>query len=180
MRYIADMRFPRCIRLDASDVATFHRAAAPGEWAVPGGFAFAGRDPARLDPKERIAFRGAWLGTESFGWSTLAEIAEMTEAEFFQVVERLARHFVDAYGAPDLVSALPVARAEADYAAGLCEHKLHTLLALERDVSNEGIVERFRIVTPPRPRDHARIWEIAEVPDAGAAEAGGNPGTDDT
>jgi hypothetical protein len=157
------MKFPRCIRLDGSDQLVFAKAALPGEWAVPGGLIFDGCDSDALDRKDRLAFHSGWLGTESFGWSTLAEVAEITEAEFFQVVERLARHFVDAYGAPDLAAALPAARAEADYAAGLCEHPSHTLLALERESGPEGIVERFRVIVPERAKDHAKIWEV--VPD---------------
>ncbi|MFQ5772920.1 MAG: DUF6505 family protein [Kiloniellaceae bacterium] len=155
------MKFPRCIRLDTSDVYVYSRAAEPGEWAVPGGFAFAGRDPADLEAKDKLAFRSGWLGTESFGWSSLVEVAEIDEAEFFRVVERLARHFVEACGAPDLTAALPAARAIADDAAGLCEHKVHSLLAVEREMTEEGVVERFRVIAPERAQDHARIWEIA-------------------
>lgn len=156
------MKFPRCIRLDASDAQVFHRAARPGEWAVPGSFAFADADPASLDGKQRQAFARGWLGTESFGHSSLVEVTEIDEAAFFQVVERLARHFVAAYGAPDLAAALPAARAEADDAAGLCDHKVHTLLALEREATEAGLVERVRVITPERAEDHARIWEIVE------------------
>jgi hypothetical protein len=156
------MRFPRCVRLDASDVRIFHRAAGPGEWAVPGGFAFHRRDPDALDRKDRIAFASGWLGTDSFGHCSLVEVAEIDEAGFFRVVERLARHFVEAHGAPDLAAALPAAREEADYAAGLCEHKLNTLLAVEREPGAEGIIERFRVIVPGRAKDHARIWEIVE------------------
>lgn len=154
------MKFPRCIRLDASDPQVFAQAASPGEWAVPGGFEFADVDPEALDRKGRLAFGTGWLGTESFGRSSLVEVAEITEAEFFQVVERLARHFVEAYGAPDLASALPTARAEADYAAELCDHPVHSLLALEREMTLEGPVERFRVVRPERATDHAKIWAI--------------------
>ncbi|MFQ6017030.1 MAG: DUF6505 family protein [Kiloniellaceae bacterium] len=157
------MKFPRCIRLDASDLYVFHRAAEPGEWAVPGSFAFAGRDPAGFDNKEKLAFQSGWLGTESFGRASLVEVAEIEEAGFFQVVERLARHFVADYGAPDLAAALPPAREEADYAAGLCEHKMHSLLAIEREAAEGGIVERIRLIRPERAQDHARIWQI--VPD---------------
>ena len=157
------MKFPRCIRLDASDAYVFHRAAEPGEWAVSGSFAFADVDPAALDGKDLQAFKSGWLGTESFGYSTLVEVAEIDEAAFFQVVERLARHFVAAYGAPDVTSALPAARAEADDAAGLCGHKVHTLLALERDLTEQGVVERVRVIAPERAQDHARIWDV--VPD---------------
>jgi len=158
------MKFPRSIRLDQSDLKVFAHPAEPGEWAVPGGFAFAGRDTAALVGKERVAFRSGWLGTGSFGRSTLVEVAEIDEAGFFAVVERLARHFVDGYGAPTLAAALPAAREEAEDAAGLCEHPLGSLLALEREATAEGVVERYRVVRPARATDHARIWEI--VPDA--------------
>lgn len=154
------MKLPRTIQLDRSDLQVFHHAAEPGEWAVSGGFAFADRDPTGLDRKDKLALHSGWLGTESFGRSTLVEIAEIEEAAFFQVVERLARHFVEHYGAPDLASALPAARAEADYAASLCEHKIHTLLAIEREVTENGLVERFRVIRPQAEPDHARIWEI--------------------
>ena len=154
-------RLPRSLRLDASDLSVFHRAAAPGEWAVTGSFTFAGGDPSGWDNKEQLAFKSGWLGCGSFGHSTLVEVAEIEEADFFQVIERLARHFVDCYGAPDLASALPAARAEAEDAASLCDHKLHTLLALEREFNAEGIVERVKVVEPARAADHARIWEVA-------------------
>ena len=161
------MRFPRSIRLDSSDLQVFEKAAEPGEWAVPGSFDFAEGDPADWPRKRQLAFRSAWLGTESFGRSSLVEVAEIDEAGFFAVVERLARHFVEAHGAPSLVSALPVAREEADYAASLCDHKLHSLLAIEREftettdrANQPKIVERVRIIEPDRATDHAKIWEI--------------------
>ena len=157
------MKFPRTVRLDSSDLHVFRLAAEPGEWAVPGSFAFLGRDPARFDAKEKLAFRSGWLGTESLGRATLVEVAEIDEAAFFQVVERLARHFVAYYGAPDLAAALPAARDEADHAASLCEHGVHTLLALEREYGEAGLVERYRVIRPDRAVDHARIWQI--VPD---------------
>jgi hypothetical protein len=159
------MKFPRCIRLDASDLSIYARAAEPGEWAVPGGFAYADCDPENLDRKARLAFHSAWLGIESFGHSTLAEVAEIDEAGFERAVEGLAAHFVERYGAPDLAAALPVARAEAEEASALCEHKIHTLMALEREMTEQGVVERFRRIDPGRAQEHTKIWEI--VPDDG-------------
>ena len=44
------MKLLRTIRLDPSDRFIFERAAEPGEWAVPGGFAFFDVDPAALEP----------------------------------------------------------------------------------------------------------------------------------
>lgn len=162
------MRFPRCIRLDSSDLQVFELSAEPGEWAVPGSFAFAAGDPADWSRKRQLAFRSGWLGTQSFGRSSLVEVAEIEEADFFELIERLARHFVELYGAPDLVSALPAAREEADYAASLCDHKTHSLLAIEREFTDSEqeearIVERVRVIQPERATDHAKIWQI--VPD---------------
>ena len=154
------MRFLRTIRLDNSDLKVFPMAAAPGEWAVPGSFTFVEADPQDLAGKEKQAFRNGWLGTESFGRATLVEVAEIDEAAFYRVVERLARHFVEVYGAPSLTAALPAAREEADYAQGLCDHKLHSLLAIERESGGAGVTERVRVIRPERAADHARIWEI--------------------
>ena len=65
------MKFPRTLRLDSSDVYVFERAAEPGEWAVPGTFAFVERDPADLEAKEKLAFASGWLGTDSFGHASM-------------------------------------------------------------------------------------------------------------
>lgn len=167
-------RLPRAIRLDTSDEHVFERTCAPGEWAIPGSFAFAGDDPALLQGKQQIAFKSAWLGLESFGFTTLVEVAAITEAEFFAAVERLARHLEAHYGAPDFGSALVAARKELEDAAGLCEHKLGTLLALEREPGEDGFVERFRVIEPARAKDHARIWEIVE--DDPASDPGSSGG----
>ena len=157
------MRLPRALRLDQTDQHVFARAAAPGEWAIPGGFVFSATDPAHLEGKTQLAFRSGWLGLESFGHTTLVEVAEADEATFFALVETLARHIETHYGAPSLGAALAAARHELDDAAGLCEHKLGTLLALEREPAEEGFVERFRVIEPERAKDHAKIWEV--VPD---------------
>lgn len=169
-------KFPKVVRLDTSDLQVFPRAAEVGEWAVPGSFVFADARIGDLAGKERLAFAHGWLGVGSFGFAALAEVAEIPDAEFFQVVERLARQFVERYGAPGLSEALPAARAEADYAAGLCDHKVHQLLALEREEGPAGIVERVRLVRPERVASHAKIWEIVED---GAAGPEGDPGEKD-
>ena len=53
-----------------------------------------------------------------------------------------------------------MARAEAEEAAALCQHKLHSLLALERVMTEAGVAERFRVITPARAQEHAKIWQI--------------------
>jgi hypothetical protein len=55
----------RTIRLDAVDLFVFEKAAAPGEWAVSGAFAFARDEPAKLHGKARSAVRASFLGLAS-------------------------------------------------------------------------------------------------------------------
>src|SRR3546814_10593091 len=102
---------------------------------MPGGFVFADVDAARLEGKAQLAFRSGWLGLDSFGHATFVEVAEIAEPDFFQLVERLARHLETDYGAPSFGQALAAARHEMDDAAGLCEHKLGTLLRSEEHTS---------------------------------------------
>jgi hypothetical protein len=154
------MRFPRTIRLDGSDAQVFERAAAPDEWAVSGAFAFADTPPEALRGKTAQAFARGFLGTKSFGWSTLVAVAEIGPGELEAVIEALARHFVECYGAPSLVAARAAAEAEAEFARGLCEHKVNTLIAVERSFGPAGIVERFRTIEPLKRGRHARIWTI--------------------
>ncbi|MDX1710037.1 MAG: DUF6505 family protein [Rhodovibrionaceae bacterium] len=154
------MKFPRTIQLDISDLQVFPLAAEPGEWAVPGTFAFADSDPEQMDGKTQQAFLHGWLGTQSFGRSSLVEVAEIDERDFEQIVQRLAEHFVAQYGAPDVEAATPAARQEAEYASDLAAHPVHTLLSVEREFTDEGIAERFRRIEPSRAESHAKIWDL--------------------
>jgi hypothetical protein len=138
------MKLLRTIRLDPSDRLVFERAAEPGEWAVAGGFMFADGDPAALEGKARMAFRSGILGIESFGWSTLATVAEIDDAERDAVLETLAQRFVEQLGAPDLAAARAAAAEEIAYAAELAQHPVNTLVAVERQAGPDGVVERFR------------------------------------
>ncbi len=164
------MRLLRTIRLDASDEQVFERAAAAGEWAVPGAFAFAHTPPEQLRGKAGQAFAHGFLGTQSFGWSTLVAVADITPADLEAVIEALARHFVDHYGAPSLAAARPAARGETAFAQSLCEPKVNTLIAVERALGPAGIVERFRTIEPLAGGRHARIWSLV------ADDEGGLPG----
>jgi len=158
------MKFLRTVRLDDSDTRIFEKVSEPGEWAVPGSFAFLDVDASELTGKQLQAFKSGFLGTRSFGWSTLVEIAEIDDDEYQEVIDRLAAHFIEDYGAPHIAAALPAAGEEADYAATICEYPLHTLLAIERELSEEGIVESLKVVRPPSGADHAnmKIWSVEE------------------
>jgi len=155
-------RLLRTVRLDATDGRVFERAAEPGEWAIPGGFAFADDAPESLSGKRLQAFRSGFLGLSSFGWSTVTMVADIDEAAFSQARDSLARHLIDVYGAPDFDQALAAAQSELDFAVGLCDGPINTLICVEREMGDEGVVERFRVVKPPAGETHARIWDLVE------------------
>jgi hypothetical protein len=158
------MLFPRVIRLDDSDLRVYATPAQAGEWAVSGAFAFLGIDPQQLDGKTREAFRHGFLGTESFGWGTLVEIDEISSTEHDALIERLAAYLVQRFGAPDLAAARVAAREEAAFAASICDRPLHTVLSVEREIGDEGVVENFRVARAADPLDHTRlkIWTIVD------------------
>jgi len=162
------MRLLRTLRVDATDERVFERAAASGEWAVPGGFAFAdATNEAELVGKRRQAFRCGFLGLESFGWSTFAVVVEATNETADELAATLARHFVERYAAPDLEAALPAAREELAFAASVADQPVGTVLRVERELTDGGVREAFRAVERPRgdPMRHAAAWELS--PDAG-------------
>ena len=138
------LKLPRTIRLDPSDTFVYSRAAEPGEWAVTGTFLFFGVDVESLAGKERQAFRGGFLGVESFGWSTLVVVTEATAEERATAVESLAEQLVARCGAPGLEAARRAAEEEVAFAQSLCDHSPNTLLALHRAGDDAGIKESFR------------------------------------
>jgi hypothetical protein len=138
----------RTIRLDPSDTFVFERAAEPGEWAVPGAFAFAPMDVARLDGKARAAFRSGFLGIDSLGWATLAQVTEASEAERAAAVALLAARLVERFGAPELAVARVAAEEEIGFAASLCDHAEGTVIALARTCEKGDIRETFRTLAP--------------------------------
>ncbi len=148
-------RLPRTIQLDRSDESVFDQAAEPGEWAVPGSFEFIDADPDSLSGKRRTAFQHGFLGTGSFGWSTLVMVADAPPAVVQSVTDALARHFLARHGAPSLEAATEVAAREVAFAAGLCAHPVGTLLTIYRQQGPEGVVEQFATVTRDAPADDA-------------------------
>jgi hypothetical protein len=159
---------PRTIRLDPSDTLVFERAAEPGEWAVPGGFAFWDEAPEAMPGKRRQAFRAGFLGLASFGWSTLVEVAEADAAAREAAVAALARHLVEAYGAPDEAAARPAAEEEIAFAESLCDgHPPGTALALSRSLEDGRVRERFRTLhrreTPHHDFGRLPVFGIVQV-----------------
>jgi hypothetical protein len=125
------LKLPRTIRLDPSDTFVFERAAEPGEWAVSGAFVFWNRDLANLGQKQRVALRSGFLGIDSLGWSTLAIVTEVSEADREAMVERLAGQLLEKFGAPDVAAARLAAEEEVAFAASICDPPPQTLLAVQ-------------------------------------------------
>ncbi len=157
------MKLIRTIRLDPSDTFVFERAAEPGEWAVPGGFAFWNSDVVKLEGKARSAFRGAFLGVQSLGWSTLVQIVAASEADRAAVVERLAQQLVAQFGAPDIAAARPAAEEEVAFAESLCNHPADTLIAVHRTFEDGEVREAFRTLHPRGDKKPMRAFSFLEV-----------------
>ena len=164
------LKLPRTIRLDPSDTFVFERAAEPGEWAVSGAFVFWHQDLSALGPKARVALRSGFLGLDSFGWSTLAIVTEANEAERHALIGKLAERLVADFGAPDVAAARSAAEEEVAFAASLCDHPPQTLLAVQRNVEDGEIRERFRTLKPraagqgaDQMHAHARAFTFHEV-----------------
>jgi len=134
----------RTIRLDPSDTFVFAKAAEPGEWAVPGTFVFWDADAAKLEGKERTAFRSGFLGVGSWGWSTLVQIVDAEDADRKEVIELLATRLMEHFGAPDREAARKAAAEEVAFAASLCDHDIDTLIAVHRSQENGEVREAFR------------------------------------
>lgn len=153
------MKLLRVIRFDPSDTFVFERAAEPGEWAVPGTFAFAPMDVASLQGKARAAFRCGFLGISSLGWSTLVEAVEADDADRNAAVDLLARRLVERFDAPDLAVARAAAEEEIAFAASLGEHTAPgTVVALGRKHENGDIRETFRTLAAGAASKPARAF----------------------
>jgi hypothetical protein len=165
------VRLLRTITLDPSDTFVFAAAAEPGEWAVSGAFRFLDMDPAKLEGKERFAFRGGFLGVQSWGWSTLVEVVEATETEREALVEQLAGRLVERLGAPSLGAARIAAEEEVAFAESLCTHPPGTLVAVHRAVKDGDIREAFRTLRRREGIAHGKAFSFVEAADAETADA---------
>lgn len=157
------MKLLRTIRLDPSDKFVFDKAAEPGEWAVCGAFRFWTSDPASLEGKARSAFRGGFLGVQSFGWSTLVQIVDASDADRRALVDQLARQLVIHCGAPDMESARAAAEDEVAFAASLCDHGADTLVAVHRTCEGGEIREAFRTLQPRAGAKSMRAFSFLDV-----------------
>jgi len=159
------MKLLRTVRLDPSDTFVFERAAEPGEWAVSGAFAFWADDPSRLSGKARNAFRSGFLGIQSLGRSTLAQIVSAGADDRTYVVETLARRLCESFGAPDMTAARASAEDEVAFVESLCSQPQGTLIAVHRTHEDGAVREQFRTLRPRDGQRPARAFSFFEVED---------------
>jgi hypothetical protein len=159
------MKLLRTIALDPSDTFVFDVPAEPGDWAVSGAFRFCDRDPTKLSGKDRSAFRSGFLGVQSWGWSTLAQIVHASEDDRRTLVELLARQLVERFGAPDLATARVTAEEEVGFASSLCTHPISTLIAVHRSASDGEVRESFRRLQLREGQGHGKAFSFMEAED---------------
>ena len=141
------MKLARAIHFDESDTRVFHSPARTGEWCVSGGFEFSNWTEADLTGKARQAFANGWMGCETFGRVSFVAVTQIEPAERDALVDNLARHFVDIYGAPSLEAARSVAMEELAQMADLCEDlATNTLLTVARELTDAGLKEGYRVI----------------------------------
>lgn len=144
------MKLARAIHFDESDTQVFHQPARTGEWAISGGFEFSNWSEADLSGKARQAFANGWLGVETFGRVTFVATTQIEPAELAALADTLAQHFVTIYGAPSLEQARVVALDELNHMVELCdEQDANTLLAVQRELTDAGVKESFRMIKSP-------------------------------
>ncbi len=143
------MNLARAIHFDESDLNVFYSPARTGEWCISGGFEFSNWGEADLAGKARQAFANGWLGLETFGRVTFVAVTQIEPAEMERLATNLAEHFVHLYGAPSVELALDVARTELAHMSEMCDdHAPNTLLTVARSLTDGGVHEAFRVITP--------------------------------
>lgn len=165
------MKLLRTIALDPSDRFVFDVPAEPADWAVSGAFRFCDQDPAKLGGKDRSAFRSGFLGVQSWGWSTLAQIVGATEHDRRALVELLAEQLVQRFGAPDLATAQLAAEEEVAFAQSLCTHPVGALIAVHRSANGGEVRESFRRLQLREGQRHGNAFSFMEVEDDSAPES---------
>jgi hypothetical protein len=143
-----------------------------GDWAVSGAFRFCDQEPAKLTGKDRSAFRGGFLGVQSWGWSTLVQIVPATAADRRALVELLAAKLVDRFGAPDIATARLAAEEEVAFAEQLCTHPAGTLIAVHRTATDGEVRESFRRLQLREGQGHGKAFSFMEVEDDPGPDSG--------
>ena len=148
-------KLPRVVRLDDSDLQVYEQTAEPGEFAVSGAFEFLNDSIESLAGKRLQAFRSGFLGIKTSGRSTLVSIASLSTDEYQNAISQLAVNIMTNHGVTERSLALNMAAEEIRYAESLCEYEEGTILALDREFTDDEVKEYFKKFVPAA----AANWE---------------------
>jgi hypothetical protein len=141
------VKFLKAVRLDASDSLVYSQegVARDGEWLVSGGYAVC--DPTGVTHRTpNCHCLTSFVGVESHGRCTIAEVVEIDETGYQRVIEHLTRHFVDNLGAPTEDAARTVAEDEAQYTSDLCESfSPEVWISVMRTPADDGVKEHYSV-----------------------------------
>ncbi len=141
------MKFLKAVRLDDSDdrlLAETGGAARDGEWVVSGGYAVcdlsAGHRVARCRCDTTFIAAGARRRC------TIAEVADIGEADYAELKSLLARHFLEELGAPSPEAARAAAEDECAYTADLAGgFPSEVWITVRREATEDGVGERYSV-----------------------------------
>jgi hypothetical protein len=141
------MRFLKAVRLDDSDdrlLVETGGAARDGEWVVSGGYAVCD-----LPSGHRVArcrCDTTFLAAGAHRRCTIAEVAEIEEAAYEEIRDRLARHFLEELGAPTPEAARAAAEDECAYTADLAGgFPPEVWITVKREATDDGVGERYSV-----------------------------------
>jgi hypothetical protein len=139
----------RAVRLDDSDDHVFRScgAAGEGEWMVTGGFAVCDFDTQpRCEPACHC--ESSFVALASRRRCSIAEVAEVSDAELQEQVEALAWHLVRGWGAPSWEAAHAVAEEEVRHTAEVCETlapEVWITVKRERRADDAALEEQYAV-----------------------------------
>lgn len=139
----------RAVRLDDTDARVFRAcgAANEGEFVTTGGFAVCDFSAApRCDP--RCHCESSFLAVGSRARCSIAEVAEVSEAELEAQVDALAWHLVRAWNAPSWEAARSLAEEEVRHTAEVCETlsaEVWITVKRERAPGGDAIEEQYAV-----------------------------------
>ena len=126
-------------------------------------FLFADIPPSDLSGKIKQAFSNGFLGTESFGFSTLVSVVNTRDDDVETLTDRSRRIRGTAGCAEPGGGAERPPREEIGFMAELClPHEAGTLLTISRELGENGITESFRSLPKADSCAEQKIWTVIE------------------
>jgi hypothetical protein len=141
------MKFLKAVRLDDSDdrlLVETGGAARDGEWVVSGGYSVCDLPSGHCVARCRCDT--TFLAAGAHRRCTIAEVAEIEEAAYEEIRDRLARHFLEELGAPTPEAARAAAEDECAYTADLAGgFPPEVWITVKREATDDGVGERYSV-----------------------------------